>query len=142
MVRLSEALARLHCNEIVQPKYVHEAFRLLKQSIIHVESENIDFDDPVVAAVDASAAGAPPAGVSADGSLPAETGTSAGGAGGAGAGAADSHSQVAPSAADQASHSQAAAPRAVSITYEKYAKIARMLITELRRREELDLARA
>jgi DNA replication licensing factor MCM6 len=45
MIRLSEALARLHCDDEVKPKYVREAFRLLKKSIIHVESEDIILED-------------------------------------------------------------------------------------------------
>jgi len=45
MVRLSEALARLHCDDLVRPMYVDEAFRLLRKSIIHVESEDVTFDE-------------------------------------------------------------------------------------------------
>ena len=45
MVRLSEALARLHLDDRVKPKYVQEAYRLLKKSIIHVETEDIHLDD-------------------------------------------------------------------------------------------------
>jgi DNA replication licensing factor MCM6 len=45
MIRLSEALARLHCDDIVRPDYVREAFRLLRKSIIHVETEDVTFDD-------------------------------------------------------------------------------------------------
>ena len=45
MVRLSEALARLHLDSIVQPAYVNEAYRLLKKSIIRVETEDITLDD-------------------------------------------------------------------------------------------------
>jgi len=45
MVRLSEALARLHCDDLVKPQYVREAFRLLKKSIIHVETEDIALED-------------------------------------------------------------------------------------------------
>jgi DNA replication licensing factor MCM6 len=42
LIRLSEALARLHLDEEVRPRYVGEAFRLLKSSLIRVESERID----------------------------------------------------------------------------------------------------
>lgn len=42
MIRLSEALARLHCDSEVKPVYVQEAARLLKASIIRVEADNID----------------------------------------------------------------------------------------------------
>ena len=45
MIRLSEALARLHCDETIQPAYVREAFRLLKTSIIQVETSDVDVDD-------------------------------------------------------------------------------------------------
>eukprot|EP00960_Hanusia_phi_P049571 759633-Hanusia_phi.AAC.3 len=49
MIRLSEALAKLHCDEEVSEKYVDEAKRLLKMSIIHVDSGDVnlvDFDAP------------------------------------------------------------------------------------------------
>lgn len=45
MVRLSEALARLYCADEIQPSYVREAFRLLKTSIIQVESSDVEVDD-------------------------------------------------------------------------------------------------
>jgi len=46
LIRLSEALARLHCDDQVRPSYVREAFRLLRKSIIHVETEDVTFDEP------------------------------------------------------------------------------------------------
>lgn len=45
LIRLSEALARLHCDDEVKPMYVREAFRLLRKSIIHVETEDVTFDE-------------------------------------------------------------------------------------------------
>ena len=45
LIRLSEALARLHCDNVVSPKYVKEAARLLKKSIISVDSEDIPLFD-------------------------------------------------------------------------------------------------
>ena len=45
MIRLSEALARLHCDDLIKPFYVREAFRLLRKSIIHVETEDITFEE-------------------------------------------------------------------------------------------------
>ena len=45
MIRLSEAMARLHCDAYVQIKYVREAFRLLKTSVIQVESSELDIED-------------------------------------------------------------------------------------------------
>lgn len=44
MIRLSEAMARLHCVDQVQPKHVKEAFRLLNKSIIRVEQPDINFE--------------------------------------------------------------------------------------------------
>jgi DNA replication licensing factor MCM6 len=41
MIRLSEALARLHLDAEVKPMYVQEAYRLLQQSIIRVESQDV-----------------------------------------------------------------------------------------------------
>ncbi|KAL1740397.1 MCM2/3/5 family-domain-containing protein, partial [Schizophyllum fasciatum] len=44
MIRLSEAIARANCTAEITPLMVREAFSLLRQSIIHVEQDNIDFD--------------------------------------------------------------------------------------------------
>ncbi|EGD72447.1 DNA replication licensing factor MCM6 [Salpingoeca rosetta] len=41
MIRLSEGLARLHCDDQVRPDYVREACRLLRKSIIHVETDDV-----------------------------------------------------------------------------------------------------
>lgn len=45
LIRLSEALARLHCDSVVSPKYVQEAARLLRKSIISVDSEDVPLFD-------------------------------------------------------------------------------------------------
>ena len=45
MIRLSEAMARLYCQDEVKPKHVKEAFRLLNKSIIRVETPDINLDD-------------------------------------------------------------------------------------------------
>merc|ERR1712013_977392 len=45
LIRLSEALARLHCDAVVSPKYVQEAARLLRKSIISVDSEDVPLFD-------------------------------------------------------------------------------------------------
>ena len=63
LVRLSEAHARIHLSQTVEPDNVKEAFRLLKRSIISVESESvlleeIDEDDlDAAAAVDMPSVG-------------------------------------------------------------------------------------
>lgn len=45
LIRLSEALARLHLDDCVRPHYVREAVRLLRKSIIHVETEDVELDN-------------------------------------------------------------------------------------------------
>lgn len=45
LIRLSEALARLHLDDTIRPEYVREAVRLLRKSIIHVETEDVDLYD-------------------------------------------------------------------------------------------------
>ncbi|KAF7775735.1 hypothetical protein Agabi119p4_4128 [Agaricus bisporus var. burnettii] len=45
MIRLSEAIARANCTDKIIPAFVREAYALLRQSIIHVEQDDIDFDD-------------------------------------------------------------------------------------------------
>lgn len=45
LIRLSEALARLHLDDCVRPHYVREAVRLLRKSIIHVETEDVDLHE-------------------------------------------------------------------------------------------------
>lgn len=45
MIRLSEGLTRLHCQDTVTPKHVKEAYRLLNKSIIRVETPDIQFND-------------------------------------------------------------------------------------------------
>lgn len=44
MIRLSEAMARLHCDNEIQPSYVREAFRLLRTSIVQVETSDVEMD--------------------------------------------------------------------------------------------------
>ena len=45
LIRLSEALAKLHLDDQVKPKYVKEATRLLKNSIVQMEYDPIQFDE-------------------------------------------------------------------------------------------------
>ena len=44
MVRLSEAMARLHCDNHVKPSYVREVCRLLKASNIQLIQNDIQLD--------------------------------------------------------------------------------------------------
>lgn len=45
MIRLCEAIARANCRHEITPAFVREAYSLLRQSIIHVEKDDIDFDE-------------------------------------------------------------------------------------------------
>lgn len=45
MIRLSEAIAKVNCVEEITPDFVTEAFNLLRQSIISVEHDDVEFDD-------------------------------------------------------------------------------------------------
>ena len=38
-------MARLHCESEVTPQYVEEAYRLLRKSIIHVETADVTFEE-------------------------------------------------------------------------------------------------
>jgi len=49
MIRLSEAMAKMHCSEEVKQVHVREAFRLLNKSIIRIEHADVNLDDDVVA---------------------------------------------------------------------------------------------
>ncbi|KAF2772772.1 MCM-domain-containing protein [Teratosphaeria nubilosa] len=45
MIRLSEAIAKANCVDQVTPAFVEEAFKLLRQSIISVEKDDVEFED-------------------------------------------------------------------------------------------------
>src|SRR5271169_4229587 len=45
MIRLSEAIARANCVNDISVDFVKEAYTLLKQSIIHVEKDDVEMDD-------------------------------------------------------------------------------------------------
>lgn len=44
-MRLSEAMARLHCDEKIRPAYVLEVCRLLKASNIKIRKTDIELDE-------------------------------------------------------------------------------------------------
>jgi DNA replication licensing factor MCM6 len=45
LIRLSEAIAKATCVDQVTPEFVDEAFKLLRQSIISVEKDDVEFED-------------------------------------------------------------------------------------------------
>lgn len=55
LIRLSEALARLHLDTRIRPRYVEWAFNLLKTSIVKVDDKDVRFDDPGLEAMPGSA---------------------------------------------------------------------------------------
>ena len=57
MIRLSEAIAKANCVEDVDPKFVLEAFHLLRQSIISVEKDDVEVEDDEAAVAAASTTG-------------------------------------------------------------------------------------
>ncbi|CAG8614772.1 18410_t:CDS:10 [Dentiscutata erythropus] len=52
MIRLSEAIARAHCNDEVIPEFVSEAAKLMQQSIIHVYHDDVVLKDDNTMEVD------------------------------------------------------------------------------------------
>jgi len=44
LIRLSEALARAHCDDMVRPNYVREVCRLLRNSNINIVKNDIEFE--------------------------------------------------------------------------------------------------
>jgi DNA replication licensing factor MCM6 len=45
LIRLSEAIAKMHCQETIDIKHVQEAYRLLSKAIIHVDQPDIDLNE-------------------------------------------------------------------------------------------------
>ena len=45
LIRLSEAIAKMHCQEVIDVKDVQEAYRLLSKAIIHVDQPDIDLNE-------------------------------------------------------------------------------------------------
>ena len=45
LIRLSEGIAKASCVDTVTPAFVDEAFKLLRQSIISVEKDDVEFED-------------------------------------------------------------------------------------------------
>eukprot|EP00033_Pygsuia_biforma_P003674 GCRY01004024.1.p1 GENE.GCRY01004024.1~~GCRY01004024.1.p1 ORF type:complete len:815 (-),score=288.74 GCRY01004024.1:255-2699(-) len=108
LIRLAEALARLHLDTKVHPKYVNEAARLIKKSIISVETDDIELEDTFGAAE------------------PEVQGT-----------AEDAEMQVEDKEEeDESEESKQLEKRKIQLTYEQYQAIANLLVLELRHTEE------
>jgi DNA replication licensing factor MCM6 len=105
LIRLSEAVARVHLDDEVKVEYVNMASEIQTSTLKRVERENIDLEP-------ADAADQPPAAAP---EAPAGEGGEAPGAG--------------------ASDAAARRPRKMKITYQEYQRIGQMLAAELARKE-------
>ena len=109
MIRLAEAMSRMHCSDEVQPKHVQEAFRLLNKSIIRVETPEINFE-----------ADEPPSDMNGDMTN----------------GHVTNGEDATPPREKIAEKHEKPATKSVRVTYEQYRKIANLLILHLRQVEE------
>nr|XP_039319317.1 DNA replication licensing factor MCM6-like [Saimiri boliviensis boliviensis] len=115
MIRLSEAMARMHCCDEVQPKHVKEAFRLLNKSIIRVETPdvNLDQEEEVQMEVDEGAGGIN--------------------------GLADSPAPVSGINGYSEDINQESAPKAsLTLVFSEYCRISNLIVLHLRKMEEED----
>ncbi|XP_076456168.1 DNA replication licensing factor MCM6-like isoform X2 [Babylonia areolata] len=117
MIRLSEGMARLHCQDEVQPKHVKEAFRLLNKSIIRVEQPDIHLEDVPEEEeeqqmdVDQDTSVQEPPVVNGDGEMEQEEG-------------------------GEGSPQSQQPKRSLKVSYEEYRQMGNLLILHLRRKEE------
>lgn len=45
LIRLSEGMARSHCDTVIQPNYVREVCRLMRNSNINIIKGELEFND-------------------------------------------------------------------------------------------------
>eukprot|EP00037_Helgoeca_nana_P024226 m.256595 g.256595 ORF g.256595 m.256595 type:complete len:833 (-) comp26577_c0_seq1:55-2553(-) len=123
MIRLSEALARLHCDDEIKVEYVKEAALLLRKSVVHVVSEDVELelDEEDDGGLEPSEHG--------DDDDDDQDGKGDGKGG-------DLDDQPSSAAQGQSSEADPSQRKSVSISYEKYTAIATMLIHFLRSHEE------
>ncbi|XP_015272600.1 PREDICTED: DNA replication licensing factor MCM6 [Gekko japonicus] len=118
MIRLSEAMARMHCCDEVHPKHVKEAFRLLNKSIIRVETPDINLDQEEQQPVEEPEA---QDGVTGDGETPAVNGLVNG---------INGHSDEL---------SKDSAPKvSLRLSFPEYRRISNLIVLHLRKAEEED----
>ncbi|TKA69250.1 hypothetical protein B0A49_03074 [Cryomyces minteri] len=125
MIRLSEAIAKASCVTEVTSEFVREAFKLLRQSIISVEKDDVeveDDDEEEEAAAAAEAEAVAGAGRDADGDSPMDDGDAD----------MDDADAGGPSSAARASRTPAAQPKhRTQITYDKYKSILNLLVARV-----------
>ncbi|KAM4698231.1 DNA replication licensing factor MCM6 [Rhinophrynus dorsalis] len=118
MIRLSEAMARMHCSDEVQPKHVKEAFRLLNKSIIRVETPDVNLDQDDDHEVEEE----PHEGVNGDVGVPNGVGGQVNGVNG--------HADV--------DMKDAAAKPTLRLSFSEYKRISNLLVLQLRKGEDED----
>merc|ERR1712168_1287923 len=125
----SEALARLHCHDVVQTKHVKEAYRLLNKSIIRVETPDIQFDNDEETGFNEINEDVEMADTeNQDPNASADDGEAGDGA--------DTPAKT-PAKKESASKDAPKTPaQKVKITYEKYRNIANMLVLFMRQEED------
>lgn len=116
LIRLSEAIAKANCVDEVTPQFVDEAFKLLQQSIISVEKDDVEFEDEEDYGMDDTEAGAAAA------ALADQMDTNDD----------DNGENGTPAASARASQTPAPARRKTQITYDDYIKIHNMLLRRVR----------
>ena len=122
LIRLSESLARLHCDPEIKVKYVREACRLLKNSIIRIESEDVDLshfslmDEPEAPVV-----------VDEDTTMDAETTTTTSN---------NNDQEQQQQEEEPAAATTTAAEPVEKIRYEDYLRISNMIVYHLRKSDE------
>jgi DNA replication licensing factor MCM6 len=45
LIRLSEAMARAHCDDVISPNYVREVCRLLRHSNVNIQKNDVEFEE-------------------------------------------------------------------------------------------------
>ena len=113
LIRLSEAVAKVNCVGEIVPKFVKEAYDLLRQSIVTVEKDDIEVDDDEEAALAQQTADAVDDEEMADGDRDGDEAMRDG----------DGDQQ------DQAARSKAKAK--TKITYDKYMKILNLVVRRI-----------
>lgn len=112
MIRLSEALARMHLLEEVTEEHVHEAFRLLSKSIIRVEQPDIQFEENFDSAWNAN-------------KVQTEN-----------LGAQESNGETQMDTSMNQESNQAEKKQSVKLSYDEYKRISNMLVYFIRKKEE------
>ena len=132
MIRLSEARARVELSPKIEVRHVLEAKRLLKQSIIHVTKDDVNFDgDDFDEELNRQAEEAEQEAARQAAAAP-EGGGAEGGEGAEGGGGA------AAAAAAAAGSAPAGTAKASTVSYEKYQKVQRSLVAYLRGHERAE----